>query len=93
MQGFSISGLHGWNGIILGTVAYFVFLICGRQDFGPGLGLISSAFWFLLALASAVCVIWLGIGDGVWEGVLLGAMALCLEVWLVRRWWGLRRSA
>jgi hypothetical protein len=92
MHEFSISGLHGWHGIVLGIVAWLAFLVCGRQDVGPGLGLSSSAFWFLLALASAVCVVWLGIGDGVWGGVLLGAIALCLEAWLVRRWWR-RRSA
>ena len=54
---FSIGGLHGWHGALLGLASSFVFLVAGRQDVGPGLGMSSSAFWFLLAIVSVGGVI------------------------------------
>lgn len=84
---FSIGGLHGWRGVLFGIVGSLVFLVAGRQDVGPGIGMTSSAFWFLLALASAAGVIWLGVLERVWAGTLLGMAFFFLEVWLVWRWW------
>jgi hypothetical protein len=84
---FSLGVLHGWHGVLLGLLASAVFLISGRQDVGHGIGMLSSAFWFLLALASTGCVIWLGVGARMWAGILLGVLALCSEAWLIRRWW------
>ena len=49
---FSLGGLQGWQGVFLGLAAALVFLEGGRQDVGSGLGMTSSAFWFLLALTS-----------------------------------------
>lgn len=89
---FSLGVLHGWRGVLLGLSASLVFLIGGRQDVEPGIGMISSAFWFLLALASVGSVIVLGIGARIWGGVLLGTTALCLEAWLIQRWWRRGRS-
>jgi Flp pilus assembly protein TadB len=78
--------LHGWHGILLGLLGSVVFLISGRQDVGPGIGMSSSAFWFFLALLSTLGVIWLGIGARIWTGALLGLTFFCLEFWLIRRW-------
>lgn len=89
---FSVDVLHGWHGILFGLATSLVFLECGRQDVGPGLGMTSSAFWFLLALAFAGGVISLGAEARIWGGVLLGVAFLCLEVWLIRRWWRRVRS-
>jgi len=113
---FSVGVLHGWHGVLLGLVGSVVFLIAGRQDLGPGLGIViskrenpppwpsseqvvgprfgvvSSAFWFLLALAFTGGVIWLGIGARIWTGALLGAAVFSLEVWLIWRWWQQCRS-
>jgi hypothetical protein len=86
-ESFSVGVLHGWRGVLLGLAASFVFLFAGRQDVGPGLGMTSSAFWFLLSLTSAGSVIWLGIGASIWGGALLGTAFFCLELWLIRRWW------
>jgi hypothetical protein len=61
-ESFSVGVLHGWHGVLLGLLGSVVFQVCGWQDVGPGLGKIASAFWFLLALATTGCVIWLGIG-------------------------------
>jgi hypothetical protein len=90
LQEFSVGVLHGWRGVMLGLLGSVVFLISGWQDVGPGVGMVSSAFWFLLALVSTTCVIWLGVGARIWGGASLGVAFFCLEVWLVRRWW--RRS-
>ena len=84
--GFSLGVLHGWRGVALGLLASVVFLISGRQDVSPGVGMTSSAFWFLLALASACCVAWLGVGSRIWTAALLGAAFFCLEIWLIRHW-------
>ena len=83
---FSVGALHGWHGVLLGLAASAVFLVSGWQDVGPGIGTISSGFWFLLALVSAGGVIWLGIGARIWGGVLLGVAFFCLEAWLTWRW-------
>jgi hypothetical protein len=115
-SGFSIGGLHGWRGIALGLAGSVVFLIAGRQDLGPGLGIVipkpqnpprwpsseqvfgprlgvvSSTFWFFLALISEGGVIWLGVGARIWGGALLGAAVFYAEVWLIRRWWRQVRS-
>lgn len=63
-----------------------------EQVVGPRFGVLSSAFWFLLALASTGSVIWLGIVARIWGGALLGAAFFCLEVWLIWRWWRQCRS-
>lgn len=84
---FSVGVLHGWSGVLLGLLGSLVLLVAGRQDVGPGIGMTSSAFWFLLALASTGCVIWLGIGARIWGGALLGIAVFCLEAWLIQRWW------
>ena len=89
---FSVGVLQGWHGVLLGLLASAVFLVGGRQDVGPGLGMASSAFWFALALASAIGVVWLGIGAGIWAGALLGLGALCSEVCLIQRWWRLTKK-
>jgi hypothetical protein len=86
-QSFSVGALHGWRGVLLGLAASSVFLFAGWQDVGPGIGMTSSAFWFLLALTSTGGGIWLGIGARIWGGALLGVAFFCLETWLVRRWW------
>lgn len=86
-HGFSVGVLHGWHGVLLGLLASVVFLIGGRQDVGRGIGMLSSAFWFLLALASTGGVIWLGVGGRIWGAILLGVAAFCSEAWLIRRWW------
>jgi hypothetical protein len=86
-ESFSLGVLHGWRGVLLGLLGSVVFLVSGWQDVGPGLGKTSSAFWFLLALATTCCVIWLGIGARIWGGALLGVAFFCLELWLVWRWW------
>ena len=84
---FSVGVLHGWHGVLFGLLASVLFMVCGWQDVGPGLGMTSSAFWFLLALISTGSVIWLGIGAWIWGGALLGVAFFCLELWLIRRWW------
>lgn len=91
---FSIGGLYGWHAVLLGLGASLVFLIGGWQDVGhrTGFSMMSSAFWFILALASIGSVIWLGIGSRMWAGILLGVAALCSEAWLIRRWWRRGRS-
>lgn len=83
---FSVGALHGWHGALFGLAASLVFLGCSWQDLRPAVGA-SSAFWFLLALASTVGVIWLGVGARIWEGALLGVTFFCLEIWLIQRWW------
>src|SRR5579864_6736286 len=85
-QEFSVGVLHGWHGIVLGLLGSIVFLISGWQDVGPVIGMISSAFWFFLALLSTLGVIWLGIGARIWAGALLGLTFFCLESWLISRW-------
>ena len=82
---FSLGGLQGWQGVFLGLAAALVFLEGGRQDVGSGLGMTSSAFWFLLALTSTGAVVWLGVEDKIWVGAFLGLTIFCLEVWLIRR--------
>jgi hypothetical protein len=89
-ESFSVGVLHGLHGVLLGLLGSVVFLVCGWQDVGPGLGKISSAFWFLLALATTGGVIWLGIGAKIWGGALFGVAFFCLELWLIRRWWRVR---
>lgn len=84
---FSVGELHGWSGVLLGLLGSVVFQVGGWQDVGPGLGRASSAFWFLLAIASTGCVIWLAIGSKIWGGALLGVAFFCLEAWLIHRWW------
>lgn len=87
---FSIGGLHGWHGALLGLAGSLVFLVAGRQDVRPGIGMISSAFWFLLAMVSVGGVIWLGVVDRIWGAASLGATIFCSEVWLIQRWWQVR---
>jgi len=41
-QEFSVGVLHGWRGVLLGLLASLVFLVGGRQDLGPRLGMINS---------------------------------------------------
>lgn len=83
----SVGVLHGWHGVFLGLLASAVFMVAGRQDVGPGLGVTSSAFWFILALASSISVVWLGVGAGIWGAALLGVTCFCSEIWLIRAWW------
>ncbi len=63
-----------------------------QQVVGPGLGVASSAFWFLPALILSGGVIWLGIGARIWGGAVLGATFFCLEVWLITCWWRQSRT-
>ena len=86
-HGFAIGGLHGWRGILLGLAASLALLEAGRQDVSPGIGMTSSAFWFLPALVFAGGITWLGVAGGIWPGALLGLGVFCLEVWLIQRWW------
>jgi hypothetical protein len=86
-NGFSVGGLHGWYGVMLGLLGSALFMISGRQDVGPGVGMTSSAFWFLLALALTAGVTWLAFGARMWGEALTGVAFLCLEVWLIHRWW------
>ena len=62
---FSIGGLHGWYGILLGLLASSVFLLSAWQDLRrkSDVGSLSSALWFFLALLFAIGVILLGLVD------------------------------
>lgn len=92
---FSIGGLHGWDAVLLGLTASALFLLGGWQDLRSrsNIGSASCAFWFLLALASAGCVIWLGVGDRIWGAALLGVALFGFEAWLIQRSWRRRHSA
>lgn len=79
---------------MLGLVGSAVLLLSGRQDLNRarrerldvpfGLG---AAFWFSLALLFAGAVAWMGVGAEIWGGAFLGVTLLCLEIWLIYRWW------
>lgn len=84
---FSIGGLHGWQGVLLGTLASVVFLVSGWQDVAPGIGMLSSGFWFFLALLFAGGVAWLGGVDRIRGGPFFGLALFCAEAWLISRWW------
>ena len=83
---FSVGVLHGWHGVLYGLIASFLFMVCGRQDLRSRATL-APIFWFSLALTSTAGVVWLGFGARIFGGALLGAVVLCSEVWLIRRWW------
>ena len=83
---FSVGQLHGWPGVFFGLLASALFLVSGWQDLKPK-SYISAGFWFFLALLLCLGVVWLGVVGRVWGASLLGAAALCLEAWLIQRWW------
>lgn len=91
-HGFSIGGMHGWQGILLGLAGSAVFLFCGRQDLRPRIGL-ASAFWFFLAVLSAAGATWLSLTSSIWGGTLFGLAVLSCEALLIRRWWRQGRPA
>src|SRR5579863_845156 len=96
---FSVGALEGWHGVLLGLFGSAVLLLSGRQDLNKArrqkletpFGLLAF-FWFSLALFSAGAVVWLGVGARMWGGALLGPTLFCLEVWVLRHWWGKARS-
>lgn len=83
---FSVGVLHGWQGVLLGLAGSVVLLISGRQDLGHR-STLGAVFWFFLALLFAGGVVGLGLGAGIWGGVALGVIVLCLEIWFIQRWW------
>lgn len=82
----------GWKSVGGQLLASGVLLLSGLQDIGLR-SRIGAFFWFFMALAFAVSALGTAIWASLWGGAAICAVFLCLEGWLVRRWWNRGTSA
>jgi len=68
-----------------------VLLLSGHQDVTLRAGM-PVAFPFFMAIVFVVAALITAIGAQLWGAVVVCAVALCLESWLIRRLWERRSS-
>jgi hypothetical protein len=92
----SISGLvlggTAWKPVAGQLVASGVLLLSGHQDVGL-LARIAATFSCFMALAFAISALITALVANLRDGVVICTAALCLETWLILRWWTRRTSA
>ena len=81
-----------WQPVGGQLIASGVMLVCGYQDIGMR-ARIGAVFWFFMALVFGISALANSIWAKVWGGVAICAVVLCLETWLIRRWWSRKTSA
>lgn len=81
----------GWQSVGGQLLASGMLLLCGYQDVGlRARG--GAAFWFFMALAFGISALTTAVWAKVWGAAAFCAVVLCLEAWLVLRWWSRRTS-
>src|SRR3954468_15720225 len=81
-----------WRSVGGQLLASGVLLLSGHQDIRLA-ARIGAAFWFFMALAFAISALVTALTAKLWSGVVICAVALCLEMWLIFRWWTHRDPA
>jgi hypothetical protein len=75
-----------WRSVGGQLLASGVLLLCGHQDMGSRTR-IGATFWFFMALAFGTSALSTALWARFWGGVVICAVALCFEAWLIRRLW------
>ncbi|MGB6676311.1 MAG: hypothetical protein WBE44_06455 [Terriglobales bacterium] len=81
-----------WQSVLGQLLASGVLLASGYQDMWLRTR-IGAAFGFFMALSFGISALVTAIRAGVWGGAAICVAALCLESWLISRWWSRRTSA
>ena len=81
-----------WPSVGGQLLASGVLLLSGYQDMGLR-ARIGAAFSFFMALAFAISALVTALVAKLWGGAVICAAALCLETWLILRWWTRRTSS
>jgi len=84
---FVLAMSAGWQSVGGQTLASGVLLLCGYQDVRMGARIGGATFWFFMALAFCVSALATALRAKLWLGVAMSIAVLCLETWLIRRWW------
>ena len=80
-----------WQAVGGQLLASGVLLVSGYQDLS-WTARSSAAFWFFMALAFGISALATAIWAKVWGGIAICGVALCLEGWLILRWWSRKTS-
>jgi hypothetical protein len=82
----------GWKSVGGQLLASGVLLLSGYQDIGLRTR-IGAAFGFFVAIAFGISALVTAIRANLSYAPLICAMVLCIETFLIRRWWLRRTSA
>jgi hypothetical protein len=80
-----------WRSVGGQLLASSVLLLSGHQDLGIRTR-IGATFGFFMALAFGTSALVTAIRAEIWGGVVICAVALCFEGWLIRRLWHRKTS-
>lgn len=80
-----------WELVLGQLLASVVLLISGYQDVSLR-SRMGAAFWFFMALAFGISALATATWTKLWGGSAICAVALCVETWLILRWWNRKTS-
>ena len=76
-----------WRKVGGQLLASAVLLLSGHQDMDMRARIGGATFWFFTALAFAISALITALVAKLWGGAVICALAFCLEIWLIFRWW------
>jgi len=80
-----------WQSVLGQLLASGVLLMSGHQDIGLR-ARVGAAFSWFIALAFCVSALATAIWRELWGGAAICVVAVCVETWLILRWWSRRTS-
>jgi hypothetical protein len=80
-----VGGYHSWQYLLIALAISLVFLLSSREDrnLGVGIGEFLSLFIALFALAAMLVK---ALTSAWWTEAFATSAALCVEIWLIKRW-------